>query len=309
MHDCCEVAMNVYVIYKFDDHRVIEERLDTIKKEMGRDISFFYFKPGKRAFWHRIARSKIKKCDMVVFFDNRDDYSDTNLNNIKWELKLAGKYKKRIVIFKKNNEKYAPQLYDKDYSELVVDHTKYQTRNVEDALNFFKSQAGWTVENNILNSAKKVEPRPVSNEDKHLLLEQYKIMIDTSEKLMERRQSMVSLYITICTALIAFIGASFAFGNLLITATITLLTGVIIIILCYNWRTSLGAYELNNEGKFEVINQIEKHLPADMFECEYRYNKMKGIRSYSAREKVLPLIFMFVGVALILLSGVLFIIK
>ena len=302
--------MNVYVIYKFDDYSEISERLDNIKKEIGNGISFFYFKPCRMATWHRVAKSKIKEADMVAFFDNRTDYSDVNYNNIKWELDLANKYKKRVVIFKKYNDKYAPQLYDKDFSEISVDNKKYTTYGENEALDYFKRQTSWSVEENILNKENQNgTSTTISNEDKHLLLEQYKIMIDTSEKLMERRQSMVSLYITICTALIAFIGASFAFGNLLITAAITLLTGVITIILCYNWRSSLGSYELNNEGKFEVINQIEKHLPADMFECEYRYNKMKGIRSYSAREKVLPIIFMFVGVALILLSVILFLIQ
>ena len=302
--------MNVYVIYKFDDYSEISERLDNIKKEIGNGISFFYFKPCRMATWHRVAKCKIKEADMVAFFDNRTDYSDVNYNNIKWELDLANKYKKRVVIFKKYNDKYAPQHYDKDFSEISVDNKKYTTYGENEALDYFKRQTSWSVEENILNKEKQNgTSSAISNEDKHLLLEQYKIMIDTSEKLMERRQSMVSLYITICTALIAFIGASFAFGNLLITAAITLLTGVITIILCYNWRSSLGSYELNNEGKFEVINQIEKHLPADMFECEYRYNKMKGIRSYSAREKVLPVIFMFVGVALILLSVILFLIQ
>ena len=303
--------MNVYVIYKFDDFPEVKKQLDEIADALGNKISFFYFRPGKKLTWHHTARRKIKSCDMVAFFDNRDDYSNVNFNNIKWELELAKKYKKRVVIFKNIGGQYASQLYDKDYSGDKIDNNKYTAYKATEALDYFKKQTGWTVESNILNTEKSTG-NPVSamsSEDKHLLLEQYKIMIDTSEKLMERRQSMVSLYITICTALIAFIGASFAFGNLMITAAITLLTGVITIILCYNWRTSLGSYELNNEGKFEVINQIEKHLPADMFECEYKYNKMKGIRSYSAREKVLPVIFMFVGLAMILLSGVLFLIQ
>lgn len=301
--------MNVYVIYKFDDKNEIEERLESIKKAVS-NVSFFYFKPGEQIFWRRKAKEKIKSCDVVAFFDNRADYADVNYNNIKWELDLARKHKKRVVIFKKYHDKYAPQLYDKDFSESSIDDKKYTTYNADEALDYFEKQTSWSVEKNILNAERPSETpaAPISNEDKQLLLQQYKIMIDTSEKLMERRQSMVSLYITICTALIAFIGASFAFGNLLITAAISLLTGIITIILCYNWRSSLGSYELNNEGKFEVINQIEKHLPADMFECEYKYNKMKGIRSYSAREKVLPIIFMFVGVALIILSAILFIV-
>ena len=95
--------MNVYVIYKFDDYSEISERLDNIKKEIGNGISFFYFKPCRMATWHRVAKSKIKEADMVAFFDNRTDYSDVNYNNIKWELDLANKYKKRVVIFKKYN--------------------------------------------------------------------------------------------------------------------------------------------------------------------------------------------------------------
>ena len=79
--------------------------------------------------------------------------------------------------------------------------------------------------------------------------------------------------------------------------------------LCYNWRLSLNAYELNNAGKFEVINHIEKHLPADMFECEYRYNTLNGIKSYSAREKMLPSIFTLFGAILIALSVVLMLIN
>lgn len=301
--------MNVYVIYKFDDKEEVLDHIDRIKKEVS-GLSFFCFIPGEQVFWRNKAKKKIKNCDMVVFFDNRDDYKDTNCGNIKWELSLAAKYKKRIVIFKKNLKKYASELYDMDYSDKRIDEDKYHAHDVNDAPAFFKAQAGWTVSENILNAKNDQQPsKEPSFEEKRLLLEQYKIMIDTSEKLMERRQSMVNLYITICTALIAFIGASFAFGDLLITSVITLLTGVMTIILCYNWRSSLGSYELNNEGKFEVINQIEKHLPADMFECEYRYNKMKGIRSYSTREKMLPVIFMFVGVGMIILSGLLFFIK
>jgi hypothetical protein len=91
-----------------------------------------------------------------------------------------------------------------------------------------------------------------------LLLEQYRIMIDTSEKLMERRQETVNLHTTLCTILIVFVGTVFAFNEPWVCA-------------------------------------LEKTLPTEIFQCEYRYNNLNGIRSFSVREKWLPIIFMIVG--------------
>lgn len=298
--------MNVYVIYKFDDYEEVRKKMDEIKANV-KNITFFYFeKNDSNPLWHFTARKKIKNSNMVIFFDFLEDKS-VPLKNIKWELKCAEKYKKRIVVFKKNSELFSPELYEKDYSEIDINKFRYKTRNVSEAVEFFRAETGWRVENNLIHTSSSEDKFSV--EDKQLLLDQYRIMIDTSEKLMERRQAVGNLYTTICTALIAFIGASFGFGSLVVSAIASLMSGIIIIVLCYNWRLSLNAYELNNAGKFEVINHIEKHLPADMFECEYRYNTLNGIRSYSAREKMLPSIFTLFGAILIALSVVLMLIN
>lgn len=270
---------------------------------------------------------------MVAFFDFFDEKMMLPPVNIKWELSCAEKYKKRIIVFKKNSETFSTQIYEKDYSEKDIDKLRYSIYSLDKVVEYFKGETEWRIENNLLHQIRnsyyenvetqsasdenhskgdreksnnnKKQKISLSNEDKMLLLEQYRIMIETSEKLMERRQTVGSLYTTICTALLAFIGASFAVENLILSALTTLMSGIIIIVLCYNWRSSLNAYDLNNSGKFAVINQIEKHLPADMFECEYRYNTLNGIRSYSAREKLLPTIFASFGVILIALSIVL----
>lgn len=297
--------MNVYVIYKFANFDLVKEKIEQIKKEVP-GITFFYFREDKkRLFLHRYAKKKLRKSNMVIFFDFLDDKSVGSLKHIKWELRWAEKYKKRIVIFKKNHN-YSPEIYEKDYSDNEINRYRYKTKSIEDAVAFFKAESEWRVENSLLQETyRNKESSNLSIEDKQLLLDQYRIMIDTSEKLMERRQAVGNLYTTICTALLAFIGASFGFGSLMVSAIASFLSGVVIIVLCLNWRASLNAHELNNTGKFAVINEIEKHLPADMFECEYRYNTLNGIRSYSAREKMLPTIFTFFGIVLILLSVVL----
>ncbi len=305
--------MNVYVIYKFSDFNEVSKKLEEIKNTL-ENVSLFYFSPEDRQKnWHKIAKEKIKQCNMVLFFDCFEEKCSPSLKHIKWELEQAKKHRKKIVVCKKDNNIYVEGIYETDYSDKKPNDKKYDKENPEKIISYLKEEAEWCVENSLINKTKAIKdskPDPnFSNEEKSLLLEQYRMMIQTSEKLMERRQAMVNLYITICTALIAFIGASFGFDNIVVTSIIAFLSGIIIIILCLNWHSSLNAYELNNSGKFEVINEIEKNLPADMFNCEYKHNKKKGFVSYSTRKKMLPIIFAFFGVLLIIFSGILFFVK
>ena len=305
--------MNVYVVYKFSDFNEVSKKLEEIKNSL-ENVSLFYFSPEDRQKnWHKIAKEKIKKCNMVLLFDCFEENCPTSLKHIKWELKQAKKHGKKIVVCKKNTEHFIEEIYERDYSEKKPNEKKYTKEKPEKIISFLKEESEWCVKNNLINKTKAVKeskPNPnFSDEEKSLLLEQYRMMIQTSEKLMERRQAMVNLYITICTALIAFIGASFGFDNIVVTSIIALLSGIIIIVLCLNCHSSLNAYELNNSGKFEVINEIEKNLPADMFNCEYEHNKKKGFVSYSTREKTLPIIFAFFGVLLIIFSGILLFMK
>ena len=299
--------MNIYVIYKFSDYEIVKKKTEEISQAVPGTCFFFFSPDNKKLMWHHYAIKKIKECNLVAFFDNVDEGCGS-LKHIKWELNKAEKYKKRIVVFKINPDLYSTSIYKMDYSDNRINRFKYKVKDINSAVDYFKEQQSWSLEDNLIHKSA-LDFSNVRQEDKELLLEQYRIMIETSERLMERRQALVNLYITICSALIAFIGASFAFGDLLISAIVCLLSGVVLIVLCNNWRSSLSAYELNNSGKFEVINQIEKYLPAEMFECEYRYNTLNGIKSYSSREKTLPIIFMFFGVSLIFVSLVLFLVN
>lgn len=297
--------MNVYVIYRFDDYDNVKKQIE--KADAIPNVTFFYFKPGDSGhFWHRRARKKIKESNLVVFFDSFADNSKNKFKHIKWELKCAEKYKKKVVVFKENVDNiklYSSKIYSTDYSENFPNRFKYKAVSYDNMVSFLEEQANWTVEGSLIKTLK-VAGSKLTDNDKNVLLEQYKIMIDTSEKLMERRQATANLYTTICSALIAFVGTSFGVGVSMLSGVVSLLAGVIIIMLCCNWRSSLRAYELNNGGKFEVINEIERHLPAEMFDCEYRYNTLNGIRSYSTRERTLPLVFMFFGVILTIVATV-----
>lgn len=297
--------MNIYVIYKFGDYSIVKRTVDEIKAAIGEGSSIFMFEPEyTKKTWHLRALQKLKESQLVLLFDSLSGDETCVGKHISWELKKADKLGKRVVVLKSYPQSQNRSWYQYDYSEKDPRHSRFQTIPIEEAVNFMKKEYGWQMGDTLLHVAE--DGAPLTDVEKQLILEQYRIMIDTSEKLMERRQETVNLYTTLCTTLIALIGASFAFGNLGICAIIFFLSGLVLIVLCRNWRLSLASYDLNNNGKFRVINLLEKSLPAEIFESEYRYNKMNGIRSFSSREKALPRIFTVLGIVLVAIACVLF---
>ena len=300
--------MNIYVIYKFSDYPIIKETISKIQAVISSENSIFMFEPDNTPkFWHLYAEKKLKDSQLVILFDSLSGEDGVVGKHISWELKKAEKLKKRIVIFKSDPDSKNRSWYEYDYSDQAPLQSRYKTIPLNEAVKFMEKECGWQIDDSLLHTS--VNSEAFDDTEKQLLLEQYRIMIETSEKLMERRQETVNLYTTLCTTLIAFIGASFAFGSLEICSIILALSGLILIILCRNWRLSLNSYDLNNNGKFMVINALEKKLPAEIFECEYRYNKLNGIRSFSSREKVLPRIFSILGIALIVIAVILILIS
>lgn len=288
--------MNIYVIYKFDNYDLVKETVDKIQASILTDNSLFMFEPNRKSkFWRFHAKRKIKECQMVILFDSLSGEKAKVGKHISWELKQAEKQNKRIVIFKTDPEDINRFWYESGYSEQGPRQSKHKTVPLRDAVSFMEKECSWQMDHNLLHKA---STESLSAAEMQLLLEQYRIMIDTSEKLMERRQQTVSLYITLCTALIALIGASFSLSNPNVCAFIMLVSGFILWTLCTNWRLSLESYDLNNRGKFAVINLLEKYLPAEIFECEYRYTKLSGMRPFSSREIVLPRIFTALSFAL-----------
>lgn len=296
--------MNIYIIYKFHDYDIVKETVDKIRKAIPDEHSIFMFEPNRKPkFWRFHARKKLKESQMVLLFDSVSGGKQDVGRHISWEVKYAAKQEKKIVILKTDPLSVDRTWYELDYSEQDPRHSKYKTIPIADAVSFMQKECGWNIDKKLFHTD---SPQTLPAEQMSILLEQYRIMIDTSEKLMERRQATTNLYTTLSTTLIALISASFAFENLVMCAAILMASGLILILLCRNWKLSLEAYDLNNTGKFQVINLLEKYLPAEIFECEYNYNKQKGMRSFSKREQHLPRIFTWVGAGLVACSIAIF---
>lgn len=105
--------------------------------------------------------------------------------------------------------------------------------------------------------------------EKHLF-EQYKLYIESAEKISDRRQNANNYFITINTALITLLGLSFQVNFLENLSWLrSLLAGVGIIICIIFWYL-LRSYKQLNTGKFKVIHEIEQHLPLAVYDYEWK---------------------------------------
>ena len=142
--------------------------------------------------------------------------------------------------------------------------------------------------------------------DQQLLFEQYKCMLDTSENLINRRHTMNSFFLAANGFIISALGILPTFTNNLSFIYLCCIGGAGIL-LCISWRSLLISYGQLNKGKYSVILELEKKLPANIFFAEWKFlgegNDKKRYRSFTNSEKKIPLI---IGVLyLIFIVGVL----
>jgi hypothetical protein len=122
----------------------------------------------------------------------------------------------------------------------------------------------------------KVPPERYGEEYRNHLLEQYKLYVQMADKISERRQAANNFFLTINTALIAFLGlvASPNVGGADGVAANPPLPWVFVVsaagvVLCFSWFRLVRSYMDLNSGKFKVVHEIESRLPASPYDAEW----------------------------------------
>jgi hypothetical protein len=101
------------------------------------------------------------------------------------------------------------------------------------------------------------------------LFEQYKLYIESAEKISDRRQNANNYFITINTALIAILGLSFQASFFEVITWARPLLAFVGIIICVIFWYLLRSYKQLNGGKFKIIHQIEQRLPLALYDYEW----------------------------------------
>lgn len=138
-----------------------------------------------------------------------------------------------------------------------------------------------------------------------IILEQYKLYIETAEKVSDRRQNANNFFLTLNSVLLSFTGylttLSLAFWH-----TLLAFAGISISVL---WYLTITSFRNLNSGKFKVIRETEKKLPIKLFADEWKHlgsgiSRRKYIK-ISKVEQGIPLVFFILYILIIFIMLIL----
>ena len=137
------------------------------------------------------------------------------------------------------------------------------------------------------------------------LLEQYKIYVNSAEKISDRRQKTNEFFLTLDAAFVTILGF-FSKSQTEISNSILFIACLAGITICYLWYRIILSYKGLNTGKFKVIHYIEKRLPLALYDTEWeilgRGEKKETYWPFTHIELCVPWIFIGIYSIIVLLN-------
>jgi hypothetical protein len=250
--------MKLFVIHRFKDRNQVRQLFKKSGQEMAAKFNLIFLDSTGCEAWKDQAIEAISKVELVIVYDRK---SCEESENAIWEIKKAEEGHLPIVDVNPN-----------DSTAEVCSKLKPLYDLEEEFGKCFKREDGTST------------------------LDLYKLMIDSSESLIQRRQKTNAFFITAIGSLLAIAGLLVKFGALH-SGTVWLLYGfsVVGLLLCNSWRNLIDNYGKLNKAKFDVILRLEQDLDAQIYAAEW-VSLGKGLRprkyrSFTSTEKNVPLYF------------------
>jgi hypothetical protein len=260
--------MKVFVIHRFKDRKKASNKLKKIAKQHSLDLQPIFLDSSGGEKWKEEALKSIHESEAVIIFDKK---SCEESDNAKWEIKKSEEAGKQLIEINSNSE----------------DHNSIERlKSIYDLKEEFDSCFS-------------------SNKDDYFEL--YKLMIDSSESLIQRRQKTNAFFITVIGSLLAIAGLLVKTGAIN-SGSFGILYGfaVVGLLLCNSWRNLIDNYGKLNKAKFDVILRLEKELGAQIYSAEWialgKGMRPKKYKSFTSTEKNVPLYFGLLIIALTLIA-------
>lgn len=295
-------------MYKYNDNEVIHldvfvihsgANYDTVVDEMtkakNRNYRFNYIILSNGGpFWKKGAARKIKKSQIVLVVLGEESHKS---ENIAWEIEKARELDKPIYIVKLTQSCPIHKALENDL--------RFRTPEISEDCHVKLQDLP-----SLIDQLENVK-YPIFNEcncaDSHmLLLEQYKIILQTSEDLINRRQGISNFYLSVHSVMIGAITAILVldiglFAKLLVGLTFA----VIGIVLSVSWIELLESYGRLNASKIKVLSAIEQKLPVSFFDAEWAIlsnrTQKQQYKSFTNFEKTIPKVFIGTYIAVLLI--------
>lgn len=135
------------------------------------------------------------------------------------------------------------------------------------------------------------------------LFEQYKLYVESAEKISERRVAANNYLLTVNAFLVTLYGlvAASRFDTVW-----TILVPVAGFLVALTWHRIITSYRDLNTVKFKVIHELEQQMPAALYDYEWHKaeeGRGKAYHPLSHLERWVPIIFMVLYVLLAVLSA------
>lgn len=274
--------MKAFLIHSFFDKEKIDIFIDNLK--IYKKLEILKLDRSYSFLWKIPSRARIIKSDFIIFIVGEHSHKS---KHIIWELKVARKANKKIYVLKLDESFNLPNKID--YIEITTEEKLNESIEIELDINK-------KIEKSLFNDKYLLEN---DVENQKLLFEEYKLLLQTSEALVVRRQTMNTFFLTANGVLVTMLG---------------LITGVKIesnysyiypcalafvgILLCLSWRNLVVSYGQLNTGKFAVLNRLEKCLPVSISAAEWialgEGKDKKKYKSFTQSEKKIPILFLVI---------------
>jgi hypothetical protein len=138
-----------------------------------------------------------------------------------------------------------------------------------------------------------------------ILLEQYKLYVDSANQTSSLRIQTNTFFLTINTALVGFTSGALGFLTQNFVSWWIISACIAGVLLCISWFFSIRSYRSLNSGRFAVIHELEAQLPARIYQREWqlitaaRPKKSKYIRQTHV-EQFIPMAFGLLYVSLVI---------
>lgn len=148
----------------------------------------------------------------------------------------------------------------------------------------------------------KIDEKSYGSDYRNHLLEQYKLYVEMADHVSARRTTANTFFLTASTIFLSIIGlfiGTFTTTNPHEVITAFAVTGASVAF-SLAWWFALNSYDQLNTGKFKVIHQLERKLPAALFDAEWAVlgggKDRKKYWPLSHVEKILPKAFVIMYV-------------
>lgn len=188
--------------------------------------------------WKISVESKIIKSDYIIFLLGDNTFES---EQIIWEYEKSKSLNKNIIGIKLFNSASKSILFFQGYPVF---------ENSEQCYKFLSENY---------------------KQERILKLEQYKLMISSTEKVTDQRLKVNNLFFTITSSILSvafLIGKTFNFSNQSIIGVFFLTS--MAFLTTFFWEKLINSYGNLNRGKFMIIDKIEKDLKTNMFEEEWK---------------------------------------